>query len=443
MARKRHIPAYVHHKPSGQARVRINGKDHYLGVYGSSESKLEYDNLIARYLDDDVAAKPTTLTQLLAKWWAECKRRYGRHGKGRFGNAVCWRPVIRLLREQHGKEPAESLGPATLRRTIEEAAKANDWSLRYTRDVLAKVKAIFLWAKNEELIRGNAYDRIKDLRIRTDSGLHASPKIEPVDDAVVDQTVPHLKSVVADMVRFQQWTGCRPGELVRMKPEDIDRSGDVWECRLQEHKTAHRGKNRTIYIGPRAQSVLAPWLLKAGSFVWSWGRDKPYTADSYRRAISRPIDRVNEKRREEDASADLIPNWSPNQVRKAAATRIRATLDVEHAASILGQARRRWDPRRDVMDALLSKCGRIALSTTSERVFVSCFREYRQAEAQNQTDELKGTADKLQVEHVEVMTTETQRAAMLGAIAAEMAKRNALASSNAKPGSNGRAGGAD
>jgi len=38
--------AYVHHKASGQARLRINDKDHYLGVFGSAESHLLYEEVI-------------------------------------------------------------------------------------------------------------------------------------------------------------------------------------------------------------------------------------------------------------------------------------------------------------------------------------------------------------------------------------------------------------
>ncbi|HIF30926.1 MAG: hypothetical protein ABGX22_19950 [Pirellulaceae bacterium] len=124
MAKKRRIPAYVHHKASGQARVRIHNKDHYLGPYGSPESKLKYDDLISSLVIDGEPTKTTKLSTLLAAWWAECKRRYGKHGKGRYGNAVCWRPVIRLLRENHGKEPAESLGP------VEEtySRRTADWA---------------------------------------------------------------------------------------------------------------------------------------------------------------------------------------------------------------------------------------------------------------------------------------------------------------------------
>lgn len=338
MAKARRIPAYVHHKPSGQARVRINGKDHYLGPYGSPESKLKYDDLISTLVIEGQPTATTKLTTLLAAWWAECKRRYGKHGKGRYGNAVCWRPVIRLLRENHGKEPAESLGPATLRRTIEREADTRGWSLRYARDVLSKAKAIFKWGKNEELISSTAYERIRDVQIREG---REKPPAPPVDDEVVNATLPNLTPLLAAMVRFQRLTGCRPGELVRMRPEEIDRSGDVWICSLKHHKTAHRGKTRTIYIGPRAQEILAPWLLKSagGEYIWVHRANRPYTTDSYRRAIQRAVERANLlKTQEAGNETRLLPMWSPQQIRKAAATEIRKQLDVESAASVLGHS---------------------------------------------------------------------------------------------------------
>ncbi|HQZ63799.1 MAG TPA: hypothetical protein PLY87_01930 [Planctomycetaceae bacterium] len=50
MARKHNVfPSYLLHKPTGQARVRINGRDHYLGPYGSEESRILYGQLIAKH----------------------------------------------------------------------------------------------------------------------------------------------------------------------------------------------------------------------------------------------------------------------------------------------------------------------------------------------------------------------------------------------------------
>jgi hypothetical protein len=77
MARKgRKIPAYREHTPSGQAHIRINGKDHYLGKYGTPESHDRYDEIVAEFV---VGAQPESsrkLTGVLAAWWVECKRRY-------------------------------------------------------------------------------------------------------------------------------------------------------------------------------------------------------------------------------------------------------------------------------------------------------------------------------------------------------------------------------
>ena len=40
-------PAYQLHKATGQAKVRIDGRDFYLGLYGSPESRERYDELVA------------------------------------------------------------------------------------------------------------------------------------------------------------------------------------------------------------------------------------------------------------------------------------------------------------------------------------------------------------------------------------------------------------
>ncbi len=54
--------------------------------------------------------------------------------------------------------------------------------------------------------------------------------------------------------------GCRPGELCAIKPSMVERSESVWEIHLGKHKTAYRGKQRTIYVGPKGQAILNPYL---------------------------------------------------------------------------------------------------------------------------------------------------------------------------------------
>ena len=43
------IPAYLFYKCTGQARVRIDGRDHYLGPYRSSLSRDRYEDLITEW----------------------------------------------------------------------------------------------------------------------------------------------------------------------------------------------------------------------------------------------------------------------------------------------------------------------------------------------------------------------------------------------------------
>jgi hypothetical protein len=49
MARKANVfPSYLLHQPTRQARVRVAGKDYYLGEYGSESSRIAYGELIAK-----------------------------------------------------------------------------------------------------------------------------------------------------------------------------------------------------------------------------------------------------------------------------------------------------------------------------------------------------------------------------------------------------------
>lgn len=48
--KKPRVPSYRLRKPSGQAVVRLGGKDFYLGEHGSQASQAEYRRLISEWL---------------------------------------------------------------------------------------------------------------------------------------------------------------------------------------------------------------------------------------------------------------------------------------------------------------------------------------------------------------------------------------------------------
>ena len=83
-----------------------------------------------------------------------------------------------------------------------------------------------------------------------------------VDLKLVEATQAELTPVVADMVQLQLLIGARPSEVCNLRPCDIDRTGDVWIYIPAKHKTQHHGHSRRIVIGPKAQQVLARYLLR-------------------------------------------------------------------------------------------------------------------------------------------------------------------------------------
>jgi integrase len=195
-------------------------------------------------------------------------------------------------------------------------------SRRYINEQVGRVKRLFNWAVENELVPAavaDALGRVKGLQ-RGRSLAREKPPVEPVADGVVEATLPALPPVVADMVRIQRLTGHRPGELLGMTVAEVDRSDpEVWAHRPAHHKCEHHAKDRLVFIGPRAIELLAPHLVRAGS-----GRIFRHSRDGYRRVIARACDRLG------------LPRWAPNQLRHSAGTAIRDQFGLDHAQATLG-----------------------------------------------------------------------------------------------------------
>jgi integrase len=101
------------------------------------------------------------------------------------------------------------------------------------------------------------------------------------------------------MIDLQLLTGARPGELCRMRTCDVDTKPKVWVYRPESHKTAHHGHRREVYVGPKAQKVLAP-LLKPDllAYVFSPTDAERARAEKLREARKTPVQPSQEKRAE-------------------------------------------------------------------------------------------------------------------------------------------------
>jgi len=87
-----HVPKYRHYKPKNLGVVRIDGRDHYLGKFGSPESYEKYHRLLAeRYArgpaiaDVNPEGKPgadsLTITELCVGYYRHCERYYVKNGQ--------------------------------------------------------------------------------------------------------------------------------------------------------------------------------------------------------------------------------------------------------------------------------------------------------------------------------------------------------------------------
>src|SRR5262249_11821594 len=123
----------------------------------------------------------------------------------------------------------------------------------------------YKWAVAEELVPADvlhALRAVRGLAKGRGEGGEADP-VKPVALPHVEAVLPFLNRQLAAMVRLLLLTGMRPNEVCIMRTCDIDVSGAVWLYRPARHKTAHRGKDRIIALGPKAQEVLRPWLKPA------------------------------------------------------------------------------------------------------------------------------------------------------------------------------------
>ncbi|MFA7238403.1 MAG: site-specific integrase [Phycisphaeraceae bacterium] len=378
------LPAYRKHGPSGRAVVTLadaasgRRRDMYLGVYGSPESRTEYERIIGQWLAggkvveqsakqsravaDADAPDPRTLTvtQLARAYWRMMKARYGVTGDDARlpSHLFNVRSILRLMRSAAGGLPAREFGPRHLRQVM-ALMVARGWNRVYANKSTGLIRTVYKWAVAEQLVPievWQALTAVSGLR-RGEQGVNEGGTVKPVPLAHVDAIRPHVAPQVESLIDMMLLTGARAGEVVGLKLADLNTTGKIWTAAVADHKGAWRGKARTLYIGPKAQKVIQQYMpgrpvdvplfspkeanadMKArDAHCHRRENQKPspkrtdrtigdcYTTASMRRAIERACDKAGTAR------------WTPHQLRHAAATLIRKDFGLEAAAIILGHS---------------------------------------------------------------------------------------------------------
>ena len=291
----RRIPKYRLHKGSGQALVQIDGRRIYLGKYDSPESHQKYERIVSEWLA--AARRPETasrgqaapgvaisINELLLLYWKFASSYYVKDGEPT-KELGCMRDALRPVRRLYGDTAAREFGPLRLKHVRQHMIE-NDLSRGVINNRINRIRRFFKWAVSEEYIPPSVHEALKTVS-GLQPGRHAvreTDDVEPADIESVEKLLPYLAPPVRAMVQLQRLTGMRPGEVVIMRPCDIDRSRDVWLYRPSDHKTRHLGHDRLVPLGPKAQEVVEPFLDRlANAFLFS-----PRDADIWRRTV-RPV----------------------------------------------------------------------------------------------------------------------------------------------------------
>ena len=117
------LPTYSLHAASGQARVWLGGKSHYLGPYDSPQSRIAYAALISQYAGGVAAdpLKPTgekdngpTVNVIANAFLEHAKRYYVKNGK-QTAEVDCIRSAMHYLCTPFGHVLARDFGPMSLK----------------------------------------------------------------------------------------------------------------------------------------------------------------------------------------------------------------------------------------------------------------------------------------------------------------------------------------
>ena len=327
-------PSYRLHKASGQAVVTIDRKDHYLGVHGTPESRLRYERLITAWMQGEPvparepeSSNDITVAEVCVQYLRWAEGYYVKDGKPTTEIRNIKR-AINALRETYASLPAKEFSPLKLK-TVRERFITDGLSRVNCNRYTSIVARIFRHAVENELVPADVAHGLEAVKTLA-GGRREAPETDPVlpvEQDAIDATLPFLNLQYQAMVKIQLLLACRPGELVTMRPREIDRSQAVWVYRPRLHKTMHKGKDRIIPIGPRARLLLAPWLPDdPDQFVFRSQRRGCVTAPTYALAIHRACEKAG------------IEPWSPNQLRHSGATRIRQQASLDAAQVILGHS---------------------------------------------------------------------------------------------------------
>ena len=129
------LPKYRKHKASGQAFVELNGRRYYLGPHGTKASKVEYDRLIAEWLQHGRQLPPApetgelTVVELI----------------------VAYLPFVKGYYRKDGRQPCTEFGPTAMK-VVRQQIVNDGLARKLINQRVGRIKRMFKWGASCEMI---------------------------------------------------------------------------------------------------------------------------------------------------------------------------------------------------------------------------------------------------------------------------------------------------
>lgn len=342
------------------AFVDLNGQRLYLGPYDSPASYEKYHSLLAEWnaagrLCPVSKEECLTVMELLARFWQHATQYYRKPDGTATSELGVFKQVIKPVKKLYATLSVSEFTALKLQ-AIRTHMVQMGWARTNINKSVIRIRHIFRWGVSQELVPPEIVQSLASVLGLKQGRCDAkeSAPVMPVPQGDIEAIKPFVSRQVWGLIQLQLCTAARAGELVHLRLLDLDTTEAVWIYTPPDHKTAHKGHRRTIYLGPKAQGILKEFMAdrpvsgylfsprqaekerhaKASSHRRSDQKSnirktqrvlgEYYTQSGYRQAIHRACDKAE------------ILRWSPHRLRHNAATYIRKTYGLEAAQVMLG-----------------------------------------------------------------------------------------------------------
>jgi hypothetical protein len=158
------VPKYRHYKPKNLALVVINGKQLYLGKYGSPESWDEYHRLVKEHQANPAcpvaSSNGCSVGELIVAYWQQHVTSYYVKNGRPTSEQDNIRQALRFLRPNYAHTRACEFSPQGLKTVRHAMIEAGRCRPVVNKDV-HRIKRMFRWAVEQELIPVTVYQALQ------------------------------------------------------------------------------------------------------------------------------------------------------------------------------------------------------------------------------------------------------------------------------------------